>query len=1142
MNTLHARMAIKFAGVAALLAAGLCTERVDGANIVSAGSGFWDVAATWSPAQVPTNTDNVTIGSTHTVTTRDIATHYAASITIQTNGVLTHSVNGSTEAYKVILNVASNLTIDLGGAINVDGAGYSANNGPGGATTGNAGGSYGGKGGIDASSVPPTTYGLITAPTNCGSGGNNSGASGGGAVLLTVGGTATVNGVISSAGSSTPQYSAGSGGSVFLTTGALAGNGTIRANGGVPTSSNRSGGGGRVAVILTNATSFDNVAMQAYGGNATYSKGAGGTIYLENTGNTPGHGKLIVDYNNYAPADRMACVTLQNGKDASSYAFSTIVLTNGAVYALDTNDTLDITSTTILASLNDPNRYNGIYVAGGTLTVPAAFAFSNYFIAIGGTSTTFNPTSLTVGTNGTLKVDAPFTLKCPMTVQPGGWLSHSANGSTEAYKINLTIGGDLNIQTGAQVNVDGLGYSANNGPGRPIGGGNDKAGSYGGMGGFASPPPTNPTYGSITAPTNCGSGGTDSSGGGAVLLTVNGTTTVNGLISARGSTAGTEGGAGGSVFLTTGVLAGNGTIQANGGDPTPTPYSSGGGGRVSVILTNSTSLDNVAIHAYGGAGVGWRPGAGGTVYLENINNTPGHGKLIVDYNNIAPVDRVNCVTMQNGKDPSSYAFSTIILTNGAVYGLDTNDTLDITSTTILTSTNDPSRLNGIYLAGGALTVPSVFAFSNYFIGIGATNATFNPTSLTVGTNATLKDDVPYTLNCPVTLQPGGWLRHSANDSTEAYKINLTINGNLNILTGAQVNADSLGYTSNNGPGRPTGSGSDRAASYGGMGGFAPPCTNPTYGSITAPINCGSGGGGSGTGGGVAILTVSGTTTVYGMISAGGSTSFGASGEGGSGGSVFLTTGALIGNGTIQANGGSPAGGYSSGGGGRIAVILTNSTSFDNVAMHAYGGTVTRNGAAGTVYQQTQAQGPGQGTLLIDAGNIVSYSPSITTLINSKVTDRLVGTVVITNKAIFQIDTNQSLTVNGSWTNRATFLAGTNSTVILAGANAATVTGSNTFWNLTCTSAVKTVYFEADRTNTVLGKITLANVTLNSTVNGQYTYLTLSTNGGSQQIGAVTVQDNNAGGGQQMLAGPRSANSGHNVNWKFPVSGTTFFFR
>ena len=806
MNAAKRKMAIKFAGVALLLAAGLCPERVCGANIVSAGSGgFWDVAATWSPAQIPTNTDNVTITNGCTVTNRDIATHYAANLTIQTNGVLTHSANGSTEAYKVILNIASNLTIDPGGAINVDGMGYSNGNGPGVGSGNQWSSSHGGVGSV-GSGTPGLTYGSITAPTNCGSSARVNASvwnSGGGVILLSVGGTATVNGVISASGGTNGLYDGGSGGSVFLTAGSLAGNGTIQVNGGNPSQLQFSGGGGRIAVILTNSTDFSSVKMHAYSGTAPL-YGAAGTVYLENTNNTAGHGTLVVDANNLVSGDRIRWVTMQNGKDPSLYAFSKIILTNAAVYGLDSNDTLNITSTTILGDPADTNRYTGIYVKGA-LTVPAAFVVSNYSIGIGATNATFNPTtSLTIGTNATLLDDVPLTLNCPMTIQAGGWLSHSANGATEAYKINLTIGGNLDIQTGAQVNVDGLGYAA--GTGISVGSGNGWAGSYGGMGGInASSSISPPTYGSVTAPTNCGSGGRNTSGGGAIQLNVSGTTTVNGVISAAGASG-----------------------------------------------------------------------------------------------------------------------------NSSIY--------------------------------------------------------------------------------------------------------------------------------NTGPG----------------------------------------------------------------------------------GSVFLTTGALTGNGTIQANGGKAGG--DNGGGGRIAVILTNSADFSNVKMRAYSGTASSGyGAAGTVYQQTQAQGSGQGTLLIDASNIVPEYAWITTQINSNVTGLAVGTVVITNKAVFQI-TNQSLTVNGSWTNRATFLANTNSTVVFSGANAATVTGNNTFYNLTCTSAVKTVVFETGKTNTVLGQLTLSGVTLKSTVDGQYTYLTLSTNGGSQQIGAVTVQDNNAGGGQLLLAGPRSANNGHNVNWKFPVSGTTFFFR
>lgn len=722
-----------------------------------------------------------------------------------------------------------------------------------------------------------------------------------------------------------------------------------------------------------------------------------------------------------------------------------------------------------------------------------------------------------------------------LTIQTNGALTHASNTTVEACKVILSIASNLTVNAGGAINVDGMGYTAGQGPGHPTV--NHWGGCYGGIAG-GSGTGMGPTYGSITSPTNCGSGGYNGpGGGGAIRLIVGGTTTVNGAISATGGSNGTWNvGSGGAVFLTTGVLMGSGTIRANGGYG----FASGGGGRIAVILTNATGFSNVKLQAYGSiCPNSGSQGAGGTIYLENTNNTPGHGTLVVDYGNVVPANRAVNVTMQNGKDASSYSFSTIILTNGAVYALGTNNMLDITSTAIPWDPTDSNRYNGIYLAGGTLTVPAAFSFSNYFIAIGATNATFNPTtSLTVGTNGTFKDDVPYTLNCPVTVQPGGCLSHSANSSTEAYKMNLTILGSLNIQTGGQANVDSLGYAAAAGPGQPTNSGVAVAGSYGGIGGGSAAGVGPTYGSITAPTNCGSGGH-SGPGGGGAIqLNVSGTTTVNGLISAGVSSN--ATAYSGSGGSVLLTTGTLTGNGTICANGGVS---YVSGGGGRVAVILTNATDFANVKIQAYSSACGNHtpGAAGTVYLQTQAQGPGQGSLFIDASNIVPADVATTTLISSQVTDRVVGTVVITNSARLQIYTNQSLTVNGSWSNRATFLAGSNSTVILASTNAATVAGSNTFYNLICTAAVKTVSFEAGKTNTIQGKITLAGVTLNSTVGGQYSYLTLLP-AGTQQVNSVTVRDSNAGGGQPMIAGKGSVNGGHNINWIFSSGGSVIIVR
>ena len=91
------------------------------------------------------------------------------------------------------------------------------------------------------------------------------------------------------------------------------------------------------------------------------------------------------------------------------------------------------------------------------------------------------------------------------------------------------------------------------------------------------------------------------------------------MISASGLTPSATyyaGGAGGSVFLTAAGLTGNGYIRANGGDMTAS--SAGGGGRIAVILTNSTDFGAVKMQAY--TGKGWAAAgvaAPGTIYMES---------------------------------------------------------------------------------------------------------------------------------------------------------------------------------------------------------------------------------------------------------------------------------------------------------------------------------------------------------------------------------------------------------------------------------------------------------------------------------------------------------------------------------------------
>ena len=80
-------------------------------NIVSTSSGGnWNTTSTWSPAQIPTSTDNVTITSGATVTI-DVAT--ANCLNLNIDGALTFASTGS------ILNVYNGVNVNSGGTFNL---------------------------------------------------------------------------------------------------------------------------------------------------------------------------------------------------------------------------------------------------------------------------------------------------------------------------------------------------------------------------------------------------------------------------------------------------------------------------------------------------------------------------------------------------------------------------------------------------------------------------------------------------------------------------------------------------------------------------------------------------------------------------------------------------------------------------------------------------------------------------------------------------------------------------------------------------------------------------------------------------------------------------------------------------------------
>ena len=705
-----------------------------------------------------------------------------------------------------------------------------------------------------------------------------------------------------------------------------------------------------------------------------------------------------------------------------------------------------------------------------------------------------------------------------------GTLTHAANSTEPAqHKIVLDIAGNLSVPATGRIDVQAKGFSAQNGPGYealPTSGG-----AHGGQGrGYNNPYfyPTGDTYGSVTNPTTLGSGGATSSGGGAVILRVAGSTDIAGAIDADGTDSGTSPGAGGSVFLTTGTLTGNGTIQANGYGPAS---GAGGGGRVAVLMTNGTDTGSVKLTAYGGAG-GYIAAAG-TVYVRTRDDT--YGRLIVDNNgkfiNVQAVNgNIEGMTgLDSPAGSTTYRFDRLSITNAGILLVRSNVTLDVSNNPEWdcdsTAGNVKARLV-IDADQGGLAFPASYTFTNIVVSQRGTGLVTWASDITLGTNAVL------------THEKGAW-----KDNVEMHKLNLRIAGDFTVTAGGAVDLTSCGYAAQKGPGFENAPSSIDAAGHGGEGrgydGSQVRAMGYTYGSVRTPVSLGSGGN-SQSGGGAAQLRVSGTCTVDGTISANAVNAT----KTGSGGSVFITAGSLAGSGAITADS-YGFGGGGAGGGGRIAVVLTNGTDFGSVSFDANGGAGGGyNAAGGTIYLKQPAQT--RGTLIVDNHTLATTSR---TLITTNVTDAVVGTVDIRANGFLGVGSDATLSVQGSWTNNGDFAADDGGIVEFAGTDAATVVGDTTFARLVCTTATKRIDFQAGDTFTVsngvnnglllAGAAGATNV-LASTSPGTQWFLTLLSSA-PQSVSHVAVSDSNADGGDPISTSD-CRDDGNNSNWVFAVAG------
>lgn len=667
-------------------------------------------------------------GYTGTVT---LATRFASGFTnlvITGNchilsGTWTHLDNSSDETYRLRVTVGGDMTVGAEARISTTGRGYDVGRGPGSPTSAHGGAGHGGEG--DRSTFPGSApcYGSVCSPVNLGSGGKGYDQCGGGAILINVAGTLTANGNIDAdgtkyVGGTIKAYYGSSGGSVWLTAASLAGTGSVSAAGSY-VSTGYFGAGGRIALVQTGpATDFSGFrgsvrAVGSWSGTAQY--GAAGTIYYETAADGRGGGILVVDGNGTGTGEAFKTrilldeqdagfspksYVLKNnayvefsGSDAVFHPGDTLVTTNKTRIYVRSGTTIDLRGTTFIGG-GTIDRQIRMY-AGSAMRVDDDFTFNDITVyatddniaAAQYTNLTVTSSSVTLGAGAILVADYPVIFAGNLRIGAGGTARHSANSYDEKYKLNLAVRGNMTIETGGSVNVDGLGYRLQNGPGA-VSSPNYYGACHGGRGVYYS----NGTmltaaacYGSIRRPSTMGSGGVNSqSGGGVIRLSVDGTLLNNGAISACGNkNSGNQwSAAGGSIWITTREIVGAGDIYANGTPgviPASTQYELSGGGRVAVDLTDAAAdFGDYAgvICARGNQRTGQQIyGGAGTVYLKTGAQAFNGGTLIID--NFTASSAATCGTTDIAPLVTDTDVGSVVIRNGGHLSIFSGRTLSV---------------------------------------------------------------------------------------------------------------------------------------------------------------------------------------------------------------------------------------------------------------------------------------------------------------------------------------------------------------------------------------------------------------------------------------------------------------------------------
>ncbi len=941
-------------------------------------------------------------------------THYFSSLTIQNNGVVTHSPNAS---QPLVLNILFDMTIFTGAKLDVSGKGYPARTGPGrgegglGDTDGGGGGTYGGTGGkyVFSGSIP---YGAALNPLDYGSGGGGAGAgAGGGSVSVNVIGSLTVNGLLSADGSDyVSNYGGGgAGGSINLSADTFAGNGVISARGG--NAGGGGGGGGRV-FISTNNNSFSG-AQRAFGGTGNGQYGGAGTIVTKLPSQIYGN-LLLANLRSdvtVATTDIVGEVRFDNVRISTGASLSHPVGRLGAHLTVTGNLTVDQD-----ASINVGGRGYGPRMGPGAGRGGALDSYcggagyggnGGVYNFVGGSpyGSMYTPTDFGSGGGGLggfgggaifLSVNGNCTINGIVSSdgsdKTGNYGGGGSGGSIFIMSSGFAGNGVLSAIGGAGGGGGGGGRIAViattttfTGTQRAYGGtGNSQ---YGGAGTILKKSPgqlygdvliSNATADYVSATTDFegdiyfnnlrvskgaylshpaypegkGNGETAPQSGFHLHVLSNLIIDLDGYITAKGKGFGARLGPGAGAGATSDLYSGGAGHGGNGGT-----YTFAGGG----------SYDSIQLPLKMGSGGGGGGGAGGgAIRLSVGGSLMVNGGLIVD-------GLPNSVAYGGcGSGGSIYVTTSSLTGTGLISAVGGSGSGGgggggrialYSSTDTFTGTKLAYGGSGNGQYGGAGTILSKRASQ--------ANGDLVIANLQNVTSIASTDLVGELHFDNIQVTSGGVLSHPAGLSG----FHLVVSQNLIVDPDGNIKLDARGYSALSGPGHGDGNAGDTScggAGYGGPGGMGDNFFGGnTYGSSTAPVSLGSGGGGTGggTGGGAVRITVGGTLTVNGLISTGGKqgSSFDNSG-GGSGGSIFLSTNILQGTGIVTAPGGNGYDRGGGGGGGRVAFYAVTNT-FPVANVRVPGGTSNRrNGGVGTIFYGLSYPISGKITLQGRAGN------------------------------------------------------------------------------------------------------------------------------------------------------------------------------